>query len=451
MKNYSDAIKYLESFNSKNSQIVLMGAFGLERCKYLIKLMNNPQDKYQVVHVAGTSGKGSVAYITSKILKTTKRRIGLHQTPCLGEITELIQINNKAISQEKFTLYLSQIQPFVDKMDSLPFGRPRYFEVIIGLTYWTFWQERVDIAVIEVALGGLYDCTNTISNPSKVSVIGRLGLDHQDFLGNTISEIAYQKAGIIKQGNQIIALKSNKVSDQIIAHCASKYNNKLYQVGKINFDIVNTDQGGSVFNFEFEGLQIDSLKLSLVGDFQVENCSIAIAVCVILFKQLKISLEVSTITTACMSMNFLGRFHISRNHDMTWIVDGAHNPQKMEALVGSIIKLFPNISFNILFSCKGGKNISEMIKILSPIINNWFLVEFTSHQSGFTRPIPNEVLEREILHINSGAKIHKLSSTRKGLQLITNLRNEHNLITGSLYLLSDVYKIKFDIFGQSVI
>ena len=208
-KDYFEVRKWLESYIP---QTYTKKELGLGRIKYLLKLLDNPQDKFKSIHVAGTSGKGSTAFYISRLLKESKSqrvKVGLHLSPHLVDIRERLQINGKLVPMNRFIKLLNEIKPVVEVIQkSKPELTPSYFEILVAASFLYFAQSKVDWAVVEVGLGGRLDATNVL-NP-EVSVITNIGLDHTDILGKTIEEIAREKAGIIKSD------KRQVTSDKLI-------------------------------------------------------------------------------------------------------------------------------------------------------------------------------------------------------------------------------------------
>ena len=248
LKNFKEAEKYLYSTIPSSYTKKFPGSVGLSRTKKLLESLGNPQEKVNVIHIAGTSGKGSTATMISFILKEKGYKVGLTLSPHVVDIRERVQINNKFLTKEKFTSYLNEIVPFIKKINKQKKGEITYFEVLQVMAYYIFNKEKVDYAVIETGMGGTYDATNTVSNTDKICVITRIGLDHTNILGTNLTDIAKQKAGIIQKGNEVFALKQTKNINNVFRKRAKKVGAKLI--------LVETNK---------------NIKTSLKGEYQKEN------------------------------------------------------------------------------------------------------------------------------------------------------------------------------------
>lgn len=197
---------------------------GLKRTQYFLKLIGNPQNKIKVIHIAGTSGKGSTATLISQMLASQDFKVGLHLSPHVIDIRERFQINNKLPDEKKVVKYFNQILPAIEQMEVSSYGTPTYFEIIVALSFYMFLNEGLNYAVMETGFGGLYDATNCVSNKNKVVILTKIGLDHMRILGKNISEIAFQKASIIHSHNYVISIQQYPSAQKVIKRIANKNN-----------------------------------------------------------------------------------------------------------------------------------------------------------------------------------------------------------------------------------
>ncbi|HEX7542763.1 MAG TPA: bifunctional folylpolyglutamate synthase/dihydrofolate synthase, partial [Patescibacteria group bacterium] len=168
IKNFHQAEKYLNLHIPKGFEQTFSGELGLKRAKYFLHLLGDPQEKLKIIHVAGTSGKGSTCYLISSLLAGQGFKVGLHQSPHLTDVAERFQINNQIISKEEFIFYLNKIIPTINIVGKTFHGLPTYFEILVGLAYLIFYEKKVDYAVMETGLGGWYDGTNIVSRSDKL-------------------------------------------------------------------------------------------------------------------------------------------------------------------------------------------------------------------------------------------------------------------------------------------
>lgn len=397
IKTYREAKQYLESL-IPDPEERRKGNLRLERIRHLLELLGNPQNRFKSIHIGGTSGKGSTAFLISSLLVSAGYKVGLHLSPHLQVITERMQVNNRFINVKDFVKLVNDIQPLVDRVEREGrFGRPSYFEVLVALSFQYFAIKKVDIAVIEVGLGGTFDATNVIH--PLVAVITNVSLDHTDILGDTIEKIAQDKAGIIKEGIEVVTGASQmNVIEIIEKRCKEK------------------------------GAQLTKMKIS--GLFQEQNAALAIAAVKKLEKQ-RFFVSHEVIKKILHEATFAGRLEIVRKDPLT-IVDGAHNPAKMQALVGSLKVLFPKKKFISIIAFKKGKDIKAMLQELLPITSKFVLTRF--HSATDTGPdvsMPLDQITRVLSSIAPNTPYHVQEK-------ITKLPTRPTLITGSLYLVGEL-------------
>lgn len=433
---YSDAQIYLESLiqNIQNKRFTNMR---LERIEHLLQLIDNPHHTFKSVHVGGTSGKGSTAYLISRILNEAGYQTGLHISPHLQTINERMQINNQAISDEEFITLVNWIKPYAQKVgESNPFGVPSYFEVLVALSFEYFKRKKVDIAIIEVGLGGTLDATNVI-NP-LIAVITNVDLDHTEILGDTIEKIAADKSGIIKNNTDVITAAKQKTVVEIIQKKCLEENAPLLIIRKgINYQIKQSTIEGSLFDLKTNNRHYRNLKLSLLGRHQVENAACAIATYDCL-KQRGFTINETSMRTALSTAQFSGRIEIVQQKPLI-ILDGAHNPAKMHALVQTMQKLFHQKVITVI-GFKKKKDIDAMITALLPITKRFIITTFsTMTDLGNNWSIPPSEIYTIIRKYNEFIPCDSISIVQKTIEYVHSSvsPNEIILITGSLYLVGE--------------
>ncbi len=420
MHSYQQLLNYLYTFIPERTSLKFSGIKGIYRTKYLLKLLNNPQEKLRVVHVAGTSGKGSTSYLISILLKAHGFKTGLQVSPHLVDIRERFQINNQFISQEKFVATFQKIRPTIEKAKETEWGRLTYFEILTAFTFYYFWQEKVDFCVMETGLGGLYDGTNVVGNPDKLAVITRIGLDHQWILGKTLSAIAAQKAGIIQKGNEVVTIGQKSPVMKVFEQAAKKQDAKLHVV-QIN----------------------KNLQLSLVGDYQKENASLALAAVYLLSKKHHYAYDKIVTDQVLSCARFPGRFEVYKTKYRQIIIDGAHNPQKMKAFTESLKKIYPGQTFDFLLSFSRSKDqvstLRGMLRYIVPPARKIYVTDFQLagqdllHQSVNTAKIV-KIIEQ------LGHKHYKIIANDRHLLDLLKVDGHPLVITGSLYFIGSIYQ-----------
>jgi dihydrofolate synthase/folylpolyglutamate synthase len=307
------------------SWLDLLGQFrmrlGLERIERLLSHLAHPEKEIRFIHIAGTNGKGSVSTMLASILKEAGYRVGSYTSPHLKAVNERIQIDGTAISDDRLEKLLLRIKERVSSWDE----PPTYFEVLTATCFLYFAEEKVDVAVIETGLGGRLDATNIIT--PIASVITRISLEHTEWLGDTIEEIAKEKAGIIKKGIPVISSDLSVIRD--IAH----------ERGSPVFDDFTSEGGYKGFSFKMGDISYDNLALQLIGDHQVKNAGLAIACLCVLKDNLPVKAE--EIRKGLSSAFIPARAQII-SQDPLILLDGAHNPDGALALSRLLKKYFSN-------------------------------------------------------------------------------------------------------------
>lgn len=370
---------YLESLSKFGIKL------GLESIKNLLSILDNPQQKFPVIHIAGTNGKGSVCAYLASILIESGYQVGKYISPHLINWNERITINNQPISTENFTEILQEIKAKIEfnQLDSLT-----QFEVITAAAFCYFAQQKVDIAIIEVGLGGRLDSTNVFDNP-LLTVITSIGRDHCQQLGETLTEIALEKAGILKpltpaiignlpqEGLTAIESKIKELNcPQIVIKPAIiiKENlNQNYQTFAINPPETKVKfLAPSHQNFQFYDLDYD---LTLAGEFQLNNSSIAVACCQIL-EQKGWKINAKTIKDGIKKTKWIGRLQWIKYQEKTILIDGAHNLDGAKFLRQYVDQF--NLPITWIMGILKTKDYEEILKILLKPKDQLYIV-----------PIPN--------------------------------------------------------------
>ena len=439
IKNYQQAINYLKT-TVPDSKHRYPGVLGLERQAEILRLLGNPQNKIPAIHVAGTSGKGSTCFYLSSLLISQGFKVGLTLSPHLTDIRERFQINNHLISQKDFIDYLNQIIPIIDSIDSR-FGKPTYFEILIALAFYIFHQQKVDYIVVETGLGGLMDGSNTITSPNQVCVFTKFGLDHTSILGKNITAIATQKTGIIHPQNPVFSIHQIKVARDVLSKQSSKNKTTVSYISpNKNFRNIKTKNGFLEYNFSDKNLNLKKLKLNSLGLYQVENSALALSVVNFLSVRDKFNLDSKKIRQTLSSVSFPGRMDTKILRNQQFILDGAHNPQKMSALVKSLKKSFPGQKFIFLLAFKQRKDFSKMIKMIIPVASQITITKF--------KVVSDYKIQLSQSHSSLEKTFSKLDFSNfkyipdKSLALDYVLKAQKPVvITGSLYLLSAIYPL----------
>ena len=306
--NYESALEYIHAVQWAGHKP------GLSRTRTLLAALGDPHKKLRFVHVAGTNGKGSTAAMLASCLQAAGYRVGLYTSPFINRFNERIQVNGEQIPDDALVRLVERVRPAADAMADVP----TEFEIITALGMLWFAEEKCDIVVLEVGLGGTLDSTNVI-DPPECAVITALGMDHVKELGPTIADIAAAKAGIIKPGSPVVSYGGVPEADAVIARVAKEQNAPLTVVDLSRLKV----EGGDLdaVTFDFDGL--DGVRLPLIGSYQPKNAALAITALRVL-RGRGWNIPDSAIRTGLERVSWPGRFELLR-HSPAFPVDGSHN------------------------------------------------------------------------------------------------------------------------------
>lgn len=344
---------------------------GLDRICYLLEVVGNPQERLRAVHIAGTNGKGSVAVMIAGVLQSAGYRVGLYTSPHLLSYCERIQINQTPITEREFTHIADELMPVADSMTD----KPTQFEFLTAMAFLYFARQKIDIAVIEVGLGGRFDATNVIT--PMVSVLTNVELDHTDLLGETVEQIAWEKAGIAKKGVPLVTGERKPSALEVIAReCAA-----------VGAPLVRARQRARQrdFTWEYQEFEIASLgrvRVRLLGGYQGENLAVALEALRVLQERLEIPAEARW--QGLERAWWPGRFEVVQREPYIIVLDGAHNPNGICALRQDLRryrqKYSPRRSL-LLFGVFKDKDYRTMSAVLFPEFDEIFLVKLDSPRS----------------------------------------------------------------------
>lgn len=317
---YRETIDYLYGLQKHGIKL------GLETPRTLLSMFGNPQDSFKSVHISGTNGKGSTAAMLSAMLSGAGFRAGLFTSPHIVSFTERIRINNEEISEGEVIALAEEIR---GKTGGLS---PTFFEVVTAMGLLHFKRNGVDWAVVETGMGGRLDATNVIR--PATTVITSIALDHREFLGESIGEIAREKAGIIKGGVPVVAAPQEPAAMEMINIKAEEKGSALYVAGRdFSFKVKAEEPSGVRFDYQSGKLRLTDIALSLPGSYQALNASLAIKAFELVLEDARRAGEV--IRTALRSLRWPGRLELVAE-DPPVIIDGAHNPAAADALAAAL-------------------------------------------------------------------------------------------------------------------
>ncbi len=434
---YQEAVEYLNSLiNYENESNYNYDDVKLERVQQLLVKLDNPQEKFKSIHIAGTKGKGSTCAFIFSILKEAGYKAGLYTSPHLIDIKERIKISyvdsmeetlERLIDQNELTSLVEQIKPYADAIGGLTF-----FEIYTVIAFLFFAQQKIEFVVLETGLGGRLDATNIVK--PLVCGFAPISLEHTQILGNSIEKIAREKAGIIKKDTLVVTVTQPPQAWEEI-DCACKENNaKLYQIGKdFLYDVVGNNLDGSIFDFKGKDVDYHGLHISLAGQFQVVNASLALGV-INLLRLYEIVISSIAIRRGLETTHWPGRMHVV-NKNPFLVFDGAQNPASAQVLRAAVNMIFiPKKSILVFGVCKD-KDVRGMMQYLGRQQN---LIILTQSKN----PRAMDVDELEKILTPFKRIIKKTRSVQEAMKLaFENSDNKEDLIlvAGSLYIVGEAF------------
>ena len=356
--------------------------YRLERMRAFMRELGDPQDRYPTVHVGGTSGKGSTSMMIAAALAQAGKRVGLHTKPHLRSMTERARIDGIAISEERFAALLDEMMPAIERTAQSD-GRPTYYETLLALTLFYFAQEKVDVAVIEVGLGGRLDGTNVIV--PVVAAITSVGLDHTDVLGDSLEEIAFEKAGIAKPGVPLVVAVEDDAAFAVIAEQARAVGAPLVDARAAAVPIENVRIEREAQSFEVRSAQAPyAIETRMLGSFQRRNAATAI----VTMEQLPQALRPNPaqIESAFADLVIPGRMEVYPGHP-TVVFDIAHNVEKTEELVRSLRERFSDRRFTFVVAIGATKDATQILRTLATLPSHFVFTSFDTAGREATNPM----------------------------------------------------------------
>ena len=355
--NYSEAIEYIHGISWTFCKP------GLERIRELCEALGNPQDKLKFIHVAGTNGKGSFCSMLEGILRRSGYKTGLYTSPYVRYFNERMAVNGRMIDDDTLADIVSYVRTFAEKMQD----KPTEFELICAIAFEYFYREGCDVVVLEVGMGGRLDATNII-NTAILSVITGIALDHTAFLGNTISEIAREKAGIIKKNTPVIYGGEDKEAERVIRETAEKIGTEFSVVDRKTLSVKEYKIDGTTFDYD----DFCNFKLSLLGSYQPYNAA-SVLTAVKKLRTLGMEIPDSAIREGIGNAVWQARFEVISKEPLV-IFDGGHNPEGIDAAIESAKKYFGYEKINVLTAVMADKDYNYIAGRIATVANRVYTV-----------------------------------------------------------------------------
>jgi dihydrofolate synthase/folylpolyglutamate synthase len=337
---------------------------GLERTRDLLSSLGNPEKKLKFVHVVGTNGKGSTSACVASCLKEAGYRTGLYTSPYVLRFNEMIQVDGEQIKDRELEELTLELAPHAEAMSD----SPTEFELITALAFYHFFKSGCDIVVLEAGMGGELDATNVIGAP-EAAVVCPIALDHCQWLGSSLKEIALVKGGIIKKGCDVAMFGSGAEADTVIEQKCAEAGAKLYKPDFNRLNIISTGINGCFFDYE----RLKNVFLPLSGAYQPKNAALAITV-LDLLKNRGWKISDKAIKSGLSKVYWPGRYEVLGSNP-TFILDGSHNPHGMEATADSLKKHFGGRKLTFLVGVMADKDIPAMMSFIAPMAERFIAVE----------------------------------------------------------------------------
>ena len=439
--NYDEAIEYIETTAKFGSN------YGLDRTQKMLELLGNPQKKIKTIHVAGTNGKGSITAMANTILMEAGFKVGMYTSPYLEVSEERIQINGAKIPRDDLSRVVTKVSEAVKKVIELGYENPTEFEIITCAMFNYFYEKKVDIAIIEVGLGGRLDATNVMEPFSKeenggvlLSIIASISYDHMQILGDTLGKIAYEKAGIIKPGIPVILYPEEKEAEEAIEKVCTERGSSLI---KVPCDCVEVEDQEKINNNSTEYVQKIKvhtkkgdyhIKLSLLGKHQLKNCACALFAIEELSRY-GIEIKKETILNALSKVKWIGRLEVMHRKPLV-VIDGAHNREGISMLRKNLCSYFNYNKMILILGILADKEVEVMVKTIVPLAER--VIAVTPNN---TRAENSKELKGVIEKYNS--KCEALDSYEEAYERALSYCSEDDilLISGSLYMIGGMRKI----------
>jgi dihydrofolate synthase/folylpolyglutamate synthase len=344
--NYQEALEYMEQVGKRGSIL------GLAPVKHLLCCVGNPQNQLKVIHVAGTNGKGSVCTFLEAMYQAEGKKVGRYISPTLHSYLERFQINGKEMEEEEFADILTGLLPFLQQMEEEGENIPTAFEIETVVTFLFFVRQQVDIVILETGMGGREDATNVVENP-LCTVFTSIGMDHMQFLGDTVEKIALEKAGIMRDDCPVVSYPNTPEVLQVLTRQARFHHVNPLVVNREEIEILSEGLQGSTFRFQGE-----EYTIGLAGTYQIYNAATAI--------DCKLLLDGSLNKHSLQQVSWEGRFQMVSRTPL-FIKDGAHNIDGAKALLESLQKHFTNRKIIFIIGVLRDKEYESMVSILCPL------------------------------------------------------------------------------------
>lgn len=363
--NYEEAMNFIQNTNKFGSVL------GLDNIRELLERLGNPQDQLRVVHIAGTNGKGSTLAFLAGIFRESGYRAGRYVSPASFSYEERFRINEENISKKDLCFYMEKIKNVAEEMVKDGLSHPTMFEIETALSFLYFLDKKVDVVLLETGMGGRLDATNVVKKPIA-TVIASIGMDHMQFLGDTLEKIASEKAWIIKEGCPVISYDNTKEVNEVIKNKAKQMHAKVTFVNSAGIRVLQESLNGESFSYRSsDGRWYEKIEIPLLGRHQINNAALALETLNVIKNYYCIS-DFQT-EDGMRKTIWRGRIEILEREPMV-ICDGAHNPDGAKSLLSFLQNNFTNQRLIYIMGVLSDKDYEQMVQILAPAADKIYTV-----------------------------------------------------------------------------
>jgi len=425
--NYDEVLDYINAIPKYGSET------GVVRAVYLLDELGHPERKMKVIHVAGTNGKGSVCAYLSNIIDESGYKVGLFISPHLVKINERIQINNKMISDELFVEAFHVVYNIEQSFIEQRICKIMYFDYLFAMAMYVFEKMHVEYAILETGLGGRLDSTNAIMHPI-LSIITPIGLDHTEVLGDSLSQIAFEKAGIIKENVPVVYLDQESESAEVIQEIARQKKSECIPVSSLQWEIIKNNAKHIDFLVHNRYYKSDVFTITSPAKYQVMNCVIALSAIKVIESQ-----NLGVFNSESLQKGVTKTFWEGRMEQISSdiYIDGAHNPDGIHAFLDSLRAIKNNKTCTLLFSVVKDKHYNDMIKSIceSEMFDNLIVTQLEG-----ARKLDNiEIVKCFKKYTNQPIVVFE--TVKEGFDYGLAIKGEGILVcVGSLYLVGEIKK-----------
>lgn len=411
---------------------------GLERLDWLLEELGHPERRLKFIHVAGTNGKGSVCAYMTRLLETQGYTVGTFTSPYLDKFTNRICTNQEGISEEQVVGWANRLHPLVEQLAKTELGSPTMFEIVTVMALMHFATESYpDFVVWETGLGGRLDCTNVVL--PLVSVITNIGYDHMDVLGDTLPQIATEKAGIIKRGVPVVSAVEQPEVVDVIRRTAEESRSTLYLLGE-QFSYVRKshDEWGQTFDFSGPFRTLNDVEIALLGEHQVKNAAVALMALEVLRQYYAVVTEDELEREAMLTTKWAGRLEKVVDEPRVYL-DGAHNPQGAEALAKTLRDSFNYERLHVVMGMLETKDQRGTLAHILPLAHTLIVTEPDFRKKCGANELA-AIAEEVQAELGTACRIIVEPEWKGAVERLTQMTEVDDLalVTGTLYLISDV-------------